>query len=60
MSTVLTVVRYLGTCIQLVGVVVLAVPAIGGGVTNTHLTVGLSLIIFGYLAHIVLNKILKS
>jgi hypothetical protein len=55
-----TVLKYLGALIQLVGVVVLAVPAMGGGVTNTHLTVGLSLIIVGYLGHIVLEKILES
>ncbi|MDR1675677.1 MAG: hypothetical protein LBR86_04340 [Tannerella sp.] len=54
------VLKYLGVFILLVGVAVLAVPAIGGGITNTHLTIGLSLIVFGYLGHIVLGKILKS
>ncbi|MDR1336278.1 MAG: hypothetical protein LBK22_05575 [Tannerella sp.] len=55
-----TVLRYLGACVQLAGVAVLAIPAIGAGVTNTHLAVGLSLIVAGYLVHIVLNKILEA
>jgi hypothetical protein len=55
-----TVLKYLGVFVQLVGVAVLAVPAIGGGVSNMHLTVGLSLIVVGYLGHIVLSKILES
>ncbi|MDR2040893.1 MAG: hypothetical protein LBP98_01065 [Tannerella sp.] len=53
------VLKYLGVFIQLIGVAVLAVPAMGGGVTNLHLAVGLSFIVGGYLAHIVLGKLLE-
>ncbi|MDR1456100.1 MAG: hypothetical protein LBJ01_10650 [Tannerella sp.] len=54
------VLKYVGVFIQLAGVAVLAIPTIGGQVTNTHLAVGLSLIVVGYLVYIVLNKIQES
>ncbi|MCD7938544.1 MAG: hypothetical protein LUG98_16925 [Tannerellaceae bacterium] len=50
------VVKYLGVFVLLIGVAVLAVPALIGGVTNTLLLVGLALIILGYLGHILINK----
>ncbi|MDR2765375.1 MAG: hypothetical protein LBB90_10160 [Tannerella sp.] len=55
-----TILKYAGVFVQLVGVGVLAIPAISSRITNTDLAIGLSLIIVGYLGHIVLNKILES
>lgn len=51
--------KYLGAIILLIGVIVLAVPFFGGGMTNTLLLVGLVLIIGGFLVHIILNKKLE-
>ena len=49
-------VKNLGVIVLLIGVIILAVPAITGGVTNTILIEGLSVIILGYVGHIVINK----
>lgn len=51
--------KYVGVIILLIGVVVLAVPFLGGGMTNTLLLVGLFLIIAGFFVHIFLNKKLE-
>ena len=48
--------KYVGAIILLVGVLVLAVPFFGGGMTNALLLVGLFLIIVGFFVHIFLNK----
>ena len=37
-------------------VLILAVPAINGGLSNTILLTGLGVIILGYIGHIVINK----
>ena len=49
-------VKNLGVIVLLIGVIILAVPAITGGVTNTILIAGLAVIILGYVGHIVTNK----
>ena len=49
-------VNNLGVIVLLIGVIILAVPAITGGVTNTILIAGLDIIILGYISHIVINK----
>lgn len=49
-------VKYLGVIVLLIGVIILAVPAISGGLTNTILLAGLGVIILGYIGHIVINK----
>ena len=49
-------IKNLGVIVLLIGVVVLAVPAFTGGMSNTILLSGLGLIILGYLGHIVINK----
>ncbi|MDH6357670.1 uncharacterized membrane protein HdeD (DUF308 family) [Parabacteroides sp. PF5-9] len=51
-----TLLKYLGVLILLIGVVILAVPFLTGGMSNTILIAGISLIIIGYLGHIFLNK----
>lgn len=48
--------KNLGVIVLLIGVLILAVPAMTGGVSNTILLAGLGLIILGYIGHIVLNK----
>ena len=49
-------VKNLGVIVLLIGVIILAVPAITGGVTNTILIAGLAVIILGYVGHIGINK----
>ena len=49
-------VKNLGVIVLLIGVIILAVPAITGGVTNTILIAGLAVISLGYVGHIVINK----
>ena len=49
-------VKNLGVIVLLIVVIILAVPAITGGVTNTILIAGLAVIILGYVGHIVINK----
>ncbi len=51
--------KYLGVIILLIGVVILAVPAINGGMSNTILMAGLGTILLGYIGHIVINKRLE-
>lgn len=48
--------KNLGVIVLLIGVIILAVPALTGGMSNTVLLTGLGLIILGYLGHIVINK----
>lgn len=49
-------VKNLGVIVLLIGVIILAVPAITGSITNTILIAGLAVIIIGYIGHIVINK----
>lgn len=49
-------IKNLGVIVLLIGVVILAVPALTGGITNAILLTGLSVIVVGYLGHIVINK----
>ena len=49
-------IKNLGVIVLLIGVIILAVPAITGVVTNTILIAGLGVIILGYIGHIVINK----
>jgi O-antigen ligase len=49
-------VKNLGVIVLLIGVIVLAVPALTGGLTNTILLAGLGIIIIGYIGHILINK----
>ena len=51
-----TLIKNLGVIVLLIGVAILAVPAITGGMTNTILIAGLVTILLGYIAHIVINK----
>ena len=48
--------KYLGVIVLLIGVAILAVPALTGGMTNSILLTGMALTIIGYLGHIVINK----
>ncbi len=49
-------IKNLGVIVLLVGVVILAVPALTGGMTNAILLTGLVVIVIGYLSHIIINK----
>ncbi|MCD7977225.1 MAG: hypothetical protein LUG51_08715 [Tannerellaceae bacterium] len=49
-------VKYVGVLVLLIGVVILAVPAITGGMSNTILLAGLGVILVGYIGHIFINK----
>ena len=48
--------KNLGVIVLLIGVIILAVPAINGGLSNTILLTGLGLVLLGYFGHIVINK----
>ncbi|WP_459188963.1 hypothetical protein ACGE0T_02455 [Parabacteroides sp. APC149_11_2_Y6] len=48
--------KNLGVIILLIGVIILAVPALNGGISNSILLAGLGVIILGYISHIVINK----
>lgn len=49
--------KYLGVLVLLIGVVILAIPAISGSAgSNVMLMLGLVLVLLGYLGHIFLNK----
>ena len=49
--------RYLGVLVLLIGVIVLAIPAISGSAgSNVMLVLGLVLALLGYVGHIMLNK----
>jgi len=52
--------KYLGILILLIGVAVLTVPVLQGVLDNTYLAVGLTLVIVGFLSHIVLNKKIEN
>lgn len=49
-------IKNLGVIVLIIGVVILAVPALTGGMTNAILLTGLAVVILGYLGHIVINK----
>ncbi|MCC8096040.1 MAG: hypothetical protein LIP05_12205 [Tannerellaceae bacterium] len=49
-------VKYAGVLVLLIGVLILAVPALTGDMTNTLLLTGLGVILLGYIGHIVINK----
>lgn len=49
-------IKNLGVIVLIIGVVILAVPALTGGMTNAILLTGLGVILLGYLGHIVINK----
>ncbi|MDR2811339.1 MAG: hypothetical protein LBB84_12450 [Tannerellaceae bacterium] len=51
--------KYLGVIILLIGVAILAIPALSNGVNNTILLSGSGVIILGYLVHIILNRKLE-
>ena len=48
--------KNLGVIVLLIGVIILAVPAFTGGMTNSILLTGLGLVLLGYFGHIVINK----
>ncbi|RRD62117.1 hypothetical protein EII40_05050 [Tannerella forsythia] len=49
--------KYLGVLVLLIGVVILAIPAISGSAgSNVMLVLGLVLVLLGYIGHIFLNK----
>ena len=49
--------KYLGVLALLIGVIVLAIPAISGSAgNNVMLVLGLVLVLLGYVGHIILNK----
>jgi drug/metabolite transporter (DMT)-like permease len=48
--------KYLGVLVLLIGVVVIAYPALTQNASNTMLGVGLVMVIGGYLCHIILNR----
>ena len=48
--------KYLGTCILLVGLFILAIPTFTGSLTNSILLIGLGVVILGYLTHIILGR----
>ncbi|MDR3269585.1 MAG: hypothetical protein LBT83_11050 [Tannerella sp.] len=56
----MSVLKYVGVLVLLIGVAILAVPTLRGELTNTYLLVGLFLIVFGYIGHIFLNKKIES
>ncbi|WP_199163391.1 MULTISPECIES: hypothetical protein [Parabacteroides] len=49
-------IKNLGVIVLLIGVIILAVPALTGGISNSILLTGLGVIILGYVGHIVINK----
>ena len=48
--------KYLGICILIIGLLILAIPTFAGGRTNSILLIGLGVIIVGFLTHIILGK----
>lgn len=48
--------KYLGVLLLLVGVAILAVPTYMGTLNNTILTVGIVVVVVGFIGHIILNK----
>ncbi len=49
-------IKNLGVILLIIGVIILAVPALTGGMSNTILLTGLGVILLGYFGHIVINK----
>ena len=47
--------KNLWVIVLLIGVIILAVPAINGGLSNTIILTGLGVIILGNIGHIVIN-----
>ena len=52
--------KYLGVIIVLIGVCVFVAYAFTSAPTNTYLIVGISLVIAGIVAHVLLNKFIKD
>ena len=52
----MSVLKYLGIFILLIGVAVLVLPTILGNPSNTYLMACLIVIIVGFFAHILLNR----
>jgi len=52
----MSVLKYLGVFILLIGVAVLLVPKMLGNPSNTYLLAGLVIVIVGFLGHIFLNR----
>ena len=50
------VLRYLGIIVQIIGVVVLAIPFFGGFESNRSLLIGLLMVIGGFILHIIIRK----
>lgn len=48
--------KNLGVIILLIGIAILAVPALTGGMSNSVLAAGLVVVLIGYFSHIFLNK----
>lgn len=49
-------IKNLGVIILLIGVAILAIPALTNSMSNTLLVAGLAVIIIGYFSHIIINK----
>ena len=49
-------IKNLGVIVLLIGVIILAVPALTGGMNNGILLAGLGVILLGYIGHIVISK----
>jgi uncharacterized membrane protein HdeD (DUF308 family) len=48
--------KYLGICILIIGLLILAIPTFTASLTNSILLIGLGVVILGYLTHIILGK----
>jgi hypothetical protein len=53
------ILKNLGLLCVVVGVVILSLSVLRESTTNARLTISLILVIVGFLAHIVLNKVIK-
>jgi uncharacterized protein YjeT (DUF2065 family) len=51
-----TFLRYLGIIIQIIGVVILAIPFFGSFESNQSLITGLLLVVAGFIIHILIRK----
>lgn len=49
-------IKNLGVIVLIIGVLILAIPALTGSVNNSILLAGLGFIILGYIGHIFINK----
>jgi hypothetical protein len=48
--------KYIGVVVLLIGVTILAIPALMGSMTNAILMTGLVVMLIGYFGHIIINK----